>query len=666
MLYDFYLALAVRATGSEQSPVPECELTQLAWAVMDARSGEFADSRSLAVAPSRSSAPCSTGALSFEAAVAALDRYIEEQITGPGSTFALVTDGPFPLRRAIKLEAAGKGTHLPQHWSVYYDIRKEAMRLRPASAAALTSLPAVAEAFGVQYAGADGTAAAECTAVREVLRVMLQEGSPLSHRPQQIPSGDRAVQERQWRSPPVSRDRIQHQQQQAQQASGFADELSAQQVCVRMRGLPFQATPGDVRRFLQGLDIAEPDGIQFLYNLQGKSKGEAFVRLASEEHARQAAARDKQFMGDRYVEVFAASLQDMRYCLAQSNPSTAGSTIVRCRGMPYSTSAEDVAAFFEGCTLAPGGVSMCVGPQGKPTGEAFVQFAAEEDVSRALRRHRSHLGGRYVEIFRSSQQEMVSQCHQRLRPLGHKRGAERPASPSQFSPHVVRLRGLPFSLNEMDVASLFAGLGVRRHGIHMVYSAEEKPTGEAFVEFETAGDVERAAAKHKTPIGHRYVEVFRSAPEEIALAAGAYEHDPEPLSAPARGQPPLTIEQGPCGDMPSGPVVRRVIVRTAVPQPQLQWEPQQVALQPAPQYYQPQYQQPTFQVVSLQPQWAPAPMPQSTLTYPEQGATRTIVVHQMADPQTAQLQQHTAECSSAPLPVYGAGQQLVAWGSGAL
>eukprot|EP01062_Namystynia_karyoxenos_P049988 TRINITY_DN385_c0_g2_i2.p1 TRINITY_DN385_c0_g2~~TRINITY_DN385_c0_g2_i2.p1 ORF type:complete len:655 (+),score=222.98 TRINITY_DN385_c0_g2_i2:99-2063(+) len=642
MLFDFYVTLAVRATGSELVPVAECEMTELSWAALDAETGDVVDQHTLAIAPRFAVTRCPSGAVSFEEALASLDAYIEDSFTSRDLSFAFVTDGPFPLRRAVKLEAAAKGVHLAHYWSNYYDIRKEAMRTRPDAAATLTSLARVAEAFGVAAPPADCGAAAESAAVGEVLGKLLAEGAPLSQRPQLIPSGELAALERQWHAAPVSRDRIQHQQQQAQQASGFADEVSGQRVCVRMRGLPFQATPADVRRFFQGLEIAEPDGIQFLYNLQGKSKGEAFVRFASEEQAAAGAKRDKQFMGERYIEVFTASLQDMRYCLAQSNPSTAGSTIVRCRGMPYSTAVEDVAEFFDGCKIVKSGISVCVGSQGRPTGEAFVQFATEDDTSRALRRHRCHLGGRYVEIFRSSQQEMVSQYQQRLRPLGYKRGADRPTSPSQFSPHVVRLRGLPFSLNEMDVASLFAGLRVCRHGIHMVYSAEEKPTGEAFVEFETSGDAERAVAKHKTPIGHRYVEVFHSAPEEIVLAAGGCDHDPAPL--PIHDQPPLPLDQGlmqpvstdPDSRRADGVTVRRIIIRS---QPLQQQVVSTATGGPVPPQQYPQPQQ-HIRVLNL--------APQGGVYWPAAGDMPAVAAGQ----QTVLLsQQQTIDCTAAPMPM---------------
>jgi len=143
----------------------------------------------------------------------------------------------------------------------------------------------------------------------------------------------------------------------------------------------------------------------------------------------------------------------------------------------------------------------------------------------------------------------------------------------------VRLRGLPFSLNEVDVAALFAGLTIRTHGIHMVYSAEEKPTGEAFVEFETERDVEGAVAKHKSPMGHRYVEVFRSSPDEMMLAAcGDWElpeSQPQPTMLPTPSLVPISVAPTPMPAPAPVQTIRRVITVTPQVYPR-SMQPQQV------------------------------------------------------------------------------------------
>ena len=45
------------------------------------------------------------------------------------------------------------------------------------------------------------------------------------------------------------------------------------------------------------------------------------------------------------------------------------------------------------------GIHLTLNRQGKPNGQAFVEMEHEEDVSKALEKHRQYLGMRYVEGF---------------------------------------------------------------------------------------------------------------------------------------------------------------------------------------------------------------------------------------------------------------------------
>lgn len=91
-------------------------------------------------------------------------------------------------------------------------------------------------------------------------------------------------------------------------------------------------------------------------------------------------------------------------------------------------------------------------------------------------------------------------------------------APSQF---VVRVRGLPFSANEGTVAEFFTDVRIPPHGVHMVYNAQERPTGEAFVEVMSEEDVALALRHSGAALGHRYIEVFRSSGNDMSRLGGA-------------------------------------------------------------------------------------------------------------------------------------------------
>jgi heterogeneous nuclear ribonucleoprotein F/H len=52
-----------------------------------------------------------------------------------------------------------------------------------------------------------------------------------------------------------------------------------------------------------------------------------------------------------------------------------------------------------GCEIRGGltGVHLTQSREGRPSGEAFVEFECEEDLQAALKKNKEHLGSRYIE-----------------------------------------------------------------------------------------------------------------------------------------------------------------------------------------------------------------------------------------------------------------------------
>lgn len=73
--------------------------------------------------------------------------------------------------------------------------------------------------------------------------------------------------------------------------------------------------------------------------------------------------------------------------------------IVKLRGLPWSATIDEVLKFFKDCKVRGGksGVHMTTSREGRPSGEAFVEFEDEEDVEKACQKDREHMGNRYIE-----------------------------------------------------------------------------------------------------------------------------------------------------------------------------------------------------------------------------------------------------------------------------
>merc|ERR1719163_543213 len=83
---------------------------------------------------------------------------------------------------------------------------------------------------------------------------------------------------------------------------------------------------------------------------------------------------------------------------------------------------------------------------------------------------------------------------------------------------VVKMRGLPYKVTRNDLLDFFTGLAVPLNGVHLMFNEREQPTGEAFVEFSTPDDRERAMTKDRQHMGGRYVELFRVSRGEMIQA----------------------------------------------------------------------------------------------------------------------------------------------------
>ena len=121
--------------------------------------------------------------------------------------------------------------------------------------------------------------------------------------------------------------------------------------------------------------------------------------------------------------------------------------VVRLRGLPWAATASEIAGLLSDVNIKNGeqGIHFTFGPDGRASGEAFVEVCTAEDVGKALGHNREHLGGRYIEIFKAYQAQLDWECRVTERVSGE--GG------------VVRLRGLPYGCSDEDVRDFFSGLG---------------------------------------------------------------------------------------------------------------------------------------------------------------------------------------------------------------
>lgn len=195
---------------------------------------------------------------------------------------------------------------------------------------------------------------------------------------------------------------------------------------VRLRGLPFNCTDIDIFKFFAGLDIVDI----LLANKNGRFSGEAFVVFAGPMQAEFALQRDRQNMRHRYVEVFRCKRQDYYNAVAtevnyegiydndyQGSPPPSRSKrfsdkeqleyteILKMRGLPFSAKKSHIVEFFKDFKIIEERIHIACRPDGKATGEAYVEFVSAEEAKRSMSKDKMTIGSRYVELFPSTPDE---------------------------------------------------------------------------------------------------------------------------------------------------------------------------------------------------------------------------------------------------------------------
>jgi epithelial splicing regulatory protein 1/2 len=217
-------------------------------------------------------------------------------------------------------------------------------------------------------------------------------------------------------------------------------------------------------------------------------------------------------------------------------------TIVKARGLPWQSSDQDIANFFRGLNIARGGVALCLSQQGRRNGEALVRLEDREQRALALRRHKHHLGQRYIEVYRATGKDFVNIAG------GSSREAQMFLSrhSNDGSQVIVRMRGLPYTCTAEQVIKFFkqgtpsVEILDGENGILFVHQADGRATGDAFVLFTSEDQATKALTKHKQSIGTRYIELFKSTTAEVLQVLNR-SLDPRTPSLDSRGANELAL-----------------------------------------------------------------------------------------------------------------------------
>ncbi|KAH7729530.1 heterogeneous nuclear ribonucleoprotein F [Aphelenchoides avenae] len=167
---------------------------------------------------------------------------------------------------------------------------------------------------------------------------------------------------------------------------------------VRLRGLPYTASEASVRQWFEGIPVVSA---HMTVGSDGRPSGEAYLQLPSNEHVQEALKKDRGTMGNRYIEVFAITNDELQLFLKrlEVKRSLSDKGFIRVRGLPYNCKREELDAFFKDLTIEEVVFGKELGLGSRPSGEAYIKFPQKSEADRALALSGQHLGHRWLEIF---------------------------------------------------------------------------------------------------------------------------------------------------------------------------------------------------------------------------------------------------------------------------
>ncbi|EKU21728.1 rna binding protein, partial [Nannochloropsis gaditana CCMP526] len=260
------------------------------------------------------------------------------------------------------------------------------------------------------------------------------------------------------------------------------------------------------------------NGIFFVHRMDGRSSGEAFVVLHSQEAVRQALMQDKQKMGSRWLDIFESHPGELFSRVgaaavtlgAKDDVGYAG--VLKMRGLPFQTTVPDVATWFGSYRVAPHGVFITMGADGRPTGEAYVIFETPEDAVAAREAlNKQTMNNRWIDLYLASKGDVyTSTVHSPI--VGQAHGGCPVYANTPMT--CARLRGVPSTVTEEELFRFFAGLQVI--GLYICRDSSGRATGEAYAEFGSLDDCQQAMSRNRDympggGVGDRPIEVTAAA-----------------------------------------------------------------------------------------------------------------------------------------------------------
>ncbi|XP_026193774.1 heterogeneous nuclear ribonucleoprotein H2 [Cyclospora cayetanensis] len=289
---------------------------------------------------------------------------------------------------------------------------------------------------------------------------------------------------------------------------------------LKLRGLPWSCTDGDVVNFFQehGFEISR-ESVVLGVAVDGRMNGIAYVELPDSTVAE--AAKEKlhrKYLGRRFVEVYPSTREEMHRAKRPGRmmPHELGMgamRIPRPARMMGGVAPGPYSGGYEGAPQAYGGIG---GGLGAAPGYGGVDGIGGHPGGYGGYGHPGHdlYGGGY-----GAPPGQPTYGHPPAQVVQAPPVQDVGPPPAGWNYTVLRLRGMPFNANEQHIVQFFQGFHMTAI-LPSTIPIDGRPSGEAYVQFSDVNETWRALqTRNGARMDRRYIELFSASKQEMTFAA---------------------------------------------------------------------------------------------------------------------------------------------------
>lgn len=319
-------------------------------------------------------------------------------------------------------------------------------------------------------------------------------------------------------------------------AASGAVAASPDELFVLLQNLPFSCSEVDVREFFRGLGV---NGVRLIRDAQGRPSGRAVVKFFSPQESFEAVKRGGGMMGQRFIEISPsserqwASLSDSMTNHAPHNsksdnnsesqdPQHRRSNIgsgnrdqrgrsrsphrqdfcIYLKGLPYEVEKKQIKEFFKNLAIVEDSIYIAYGPNGRATGEGFLEFKTEQDYKTALDAHMQYMGSRFIQVHQISRKGMLEKIDTiRKRDASHGDGKNQDSLKAPRN--CAHITNIPYNISKKDVRAFLEGVGLYEDSLKVLTDSHGNGLGQAIFQLRTEEDARKAERLHRQKLNGR-------------------------------------------------------------------------------------------------------------------------------------------------------------------